>query len=48
MICYVNYCKDSKKVYFKTSDNKLFKEYNKIWEKSSCLIISANSITYFN
>ena len=38
MICYVNYFKDTKKMYFKTSDNKLLKEYNKIWEKISCLM----------
>ena len=38
MIGYVKHFDSNKTTSFKVSDNKLFKKYNKIWEKISNLL----------
>ena len=38
MIGYVKHFDSNKTVYFKTSENKLLKKYNKIWERVSNLM----------
>ena len=38
MIGYVRHFDSNKTMYFKVSDNKLLRKYNKIWEKISNLL----------
>ena len=38
MIGYVKHFDSNKTMYFETSDNKLLRKYNKIWERVSSLM----------